>query len=91
MQIDIEHLTPEAHEALVECLKIAARRGRMLREAREREQETTCIPLLKNNLVDEAERRIPLEDQSQPTNNGQHDRCASSSGETVIDLAITDV
>ena len=39
MQIDISKLTPEAHEAIVECLKIAARHGRQLREAREREQK----------------------------------------------------
>ena len=36
MRIDIENLTPEAHQAIVECLIIAARRGRLLREARER-------------------------------------------------------
>ena len=36
MQIDMASLTPEAHQAIVECLKIAARRGRLLRETRER-------------------------------------------------------
>lgn len=45
MHIDPEKLTPEAHAAIVECLRIAARRGRQLREARERAQLNTSLGL----------------------------------------------
>lgn len=38
MQLDVEKLTPEARQALVDCLMLAARRGRLLRQARERTQ-----------------------------------------------------
>jgi hypothetical protein len=38
MQLDVKKLTPEACQALVDCLMIAARRGRLLRQARERAQ-----------------------------------------------------
>ena len=33
-------ITPEAHAALVECLRVLAARGRRLREERERQQKT---------------------------------------------------
>ena len=89
MQIDVANLTPEAHEALVECLKIAARRGRMLREAREREQAAVCAQSLQNNVVDETDKQLSPEDQSLQVNDGQQNRCASSSGDTVIDAVIT--
>ncbi len=36
LKLDETKITPEAHRAIVECLKIAARRGRELRLARER-------------------------------------------------------
>jgi hypothetical protein len=38
MRLDVKKLTPEARQALVDCLMIAARRGRLLRQARERAQ-----------------------------------------------------
>lgn len=65
MQIDIANLTPEAQKALVECLKIAARRGRLLREAREREQAVACPDLLQNNVAVGTEKQSSAEDQSQ--------------------------
>jgi hypothetical protein len=61
MQLDIAKLTPEAHRAIVECLKIAARRGRELREAREREQETECTESLQNNAADEKVKQLSPE------------------------------
>lgn len=36
LKLDETKITPEAHRAIMECLKIAARRGRELRLARER-------------------------------------------------------
>ena len=89
MQIDVANLTPEAHEALVECLKIAARRGRLLREAREREQAAACADSLQNNVADEIDRQSSPEDPSQQVNDDQQNRCDSSLGDTVIDLALT--
>jgi hypothetical protein len=68
MRIDIEHLTPEAHQAIVECLIIAARRGRLLREAREREQATACADSLQNSAADDKDRQLSPEDQPQQMN-----------------------
>ena len=58
MQLDVTKLTPEAHRAIVECLIIAARRGRLLREAREREQAVACSDSLQNNVADEKDKQI---------------------------------
>jgi len=64
MQLDVTKLTPAAHRAIVECLIIAARRGRLLREAREREQALECAQSLQNNATDMTEKQSPAEDQS---------------------------
>lgn len=71
MQIDIANLPSEAHKALVECLKIAARRGRLLREAREREQAAVGAQPLQSNAADETHKRLSPEDQSQQANKSQ--------------------
>lgn len=89
MQIDVANLTPKAHEALVECLIIAARRGRMLREAHEREQAPVCAQPLQNNVADEIDKQSSPEHQSQQVNDDQQKRCDSSLGATVVDLALT--
>ncbi len=39
MQPQIDALTSEAHEAIIACLQIAARRGRAIREERERKEK----------------------------------------------------
>jgi len=75
MQLDVTKLTPEAHRAIVECLIIAARRGRQLREAREREQAAACADALKNNIADEKDKQLSLEDQPQQANNNQLNQC----------------
>ena len=90
MEIDVANLTPEAHEALVECLKIAARRGRMLREARERELSADCAQSSNNNATEETEKQLSL-DRSQQTTDDQQNRCPPPSDEPVIDLAINGI
>lgn len=85
MQIDPTKLTPEAHRAMVECLKIAARRGRQLREAREREQETGCAESLQNNVADETDKRLSPESQLQQADDNQQDRCDPLSVDTLVD------
>ena len=64
MHLDVTKLTPRAHKAMVECLIIAARRGRLLREAREREQAVVCAQSLRNNAADETDKQSSVEDQS---------------------------
>lgn len=46
LKLDETKITPEAHEAIVECLRIAGRRGRELRLARERgeKDKPTAVP-----------------------------------------------
>ena len=68
MQIDMTKLTPEAHRAIVECLKIAARRGRVLREARERELETAPTGTQGSNAVGETCTPLSEQNQSQKGN-----------------------
>lgn len=83
MQLDVTKLTPEAHKAIVECLKIAARRGRQLREAREREAGYAAS--LQNNAADEADKRLPSEDESQQANDSQQNRCDSHPVDLLVD------
>ncbi len=52
VELDATNLTLEAHEAIVECLRIAARRGRILREACEHEQVTRQAGSPQDGLVD---------------------------------------
>ncbi len=39
-----KQLSPEAHQAIIECLRIAARRGRQLTEERERAERDAQVP-----------------------------------------------
>ena len=80
MQLDVTKLTPEAHRAIVECLIIAARRGRQLREAREREQAAACAGLLQNNVADEKDKQLSPEDQPQQANDSQPNQRDPHSG-----------
>lgn len=82
MELDVTKLTPEAHKAIVECLKIAARRGRLLREAREREQAVECADSHQDNLADETDEQLPQEDQSQQADDNQQNRCDPHSVDT---------
>jgi len=63
MQLDVTNLMPEAHEAIVECLRIAARRGRMLREAREREQAARQTGSPQDGLVDNSIQPTSIDEQ----------------------------
>jgi hypothetical protein len=63
MQLDVTNLMPEAHEAIVECLRIAARRGRMLREAREREQAARQTGSPQGGLVDNSIQPTSIDEQ----------------------------
>ena len=64
MQLDVTKLTPEAHRAIVECLIIAARRGRRLREAREREHAALDADSLLNSAVDATDQQASPEHQA---------------------------
>jgi len=75
MQLDVTKLTPEAHRAIVECLIIAARRGRLLREAREREQAATSAGTLQNGAAGEKDQELSPAGQPQQTNGSQENRC----------------
>jgi hypothetical protein len=75
MQLDVTKLTPAAHRAMVECLIIAARRGRLLREAREREQAAACSDSLQINVADEEDKQLSPEDQPQQANDSQQKQC----------------
>ena len=85
MQLDVTKLTPEAHRAMVECLIIAARRGRLLREAREREQAAACADSLQNNVADETDKGLPPEGQSQQAGGNQQNRCDPHSVDLLVD------
>lgn len=80
MQIDVATLTPEAHKAIVECLKIAARRGRQLREARERDQDAACTGSLLGNVANEEDKQFSPEDQSQQAKHSPQERSKPHSG-----------
>lgn len=73
MKIDLANLTPEAREAIVECLRIAARRGRQLREARERVQKAALADSLQTSGSGETDNRLTSEDQPQKANANQLD------------------
>ena len=71
MQLDVTKLTPEAHRAIVECLIIAARRGRLLREARERKQAAISAGSLQNGAAGEKDKQLSPEDQPKQANDSQ--------------------
>ena len=79
MQIDIANLTPEAHEALIECLRIAARRGRLLRQAREQNQATACAQSLQTEKPDETNKSLSLADQLDLMNDTKQNKSKSDS------------
>lgn len=83
MQLDITKLTPEAHRAIVECLVIAARRGRLLREAREREQAALSAGLPQNDAADQTDRQLSLEVRRQKANDSQPNQCDPPSSSQV--------
>lgn len=89
MQLDVTKLTPEAHRAIVECLIIAARRGRLLREAREREQATLGADSLQNSSVDATDQQASAEDRALQADSGQPSQNDPRSNGTVTDLATT--
>ena len=89
MQLDVTKLTPEAHRAIVECLIIAARRGRLLREAREREQAALGSDSLQNSSVDATDQQASAEDRALQADRGQPSESDLRSNGTVIDLATT--
>ena len=74
MQLDVTKLTPEAHRALVECLIIAARRGRILREAREREQVAVPIGSPQDSAMDATSQQVSSNEQSVHADNKQPSR-----------------
>jgi len=43
MQLPNDGLSPEAHEAIIACLRIAAKRGRQLRLGRKRDDQTQML------------------------------------------------
>ena len=43
MQLPNDGLSPEAHEAIIACLRIAAKRGKQLRLERERASQTQML------------------------------------------------
>ena len=67
MQLDVTKLTPEAHRAMVECLIIAARRGRLLREAREREQKAITTGM-GSDIANETGKHLSEQNHSQKGN-----------------------
>ena len=75
MRLDVTKLTPEARKALVECLKIAAHRGRQLREEREREQKIRCAESPLDNTGDAADKGSLPESQTQQTVGNQREHC----------------
>lgn len=66
LKLDETKMTPEANEAVVECLRIAARRGRELRLARERAEKDEATALVNAHSAETRDRdRQPLaEDES---------------------------
>jgi len=89
MQIDVANLTPEAHKALVECLKIAARRGRILREAREREQAALRAGSPQISTVDATHQRASSDEQSIHADSRQPSPSIPCSDTTASELATT--
>jgi len=71
MQLDVTKLTPEAHRAIVECLRIAARRGRLLREAREREQAALRTDSVQTDTTDKNSEQSPQKEKPRRTNDDQ--------------------
>jgi hypothetical protein len=89
MQLDVTILTPEAHRAIVECLIIAARRGRLLREAREREQAALGADSIQNSALEGTDQQASAEDQALQADSGQSIQSDPRLNGTVTDLATT--
>jgi len=69
MQLDVNKLTPEARQALVDCLIIAARRGRLLRESRAHGHHVEQ----RSEVMDPTKRNSTTSDTSNPTAVGPQD------------------
>ena len=68
-----DELTPEAHEAIIACLRIAAKRGRQLRLERERGSQM---------LQDSISQSDAVSNQDQSPNNPSIDKDESKSIQT---------
>ena len=90
MQLDVTKLTPEARKAIVECLKIAAHRGRQLREEREREQEIRRAESSQDDTGDAADKGSPPEIQSQQEVGNQQEQSDPHSVALSVDAPSTD-
>ncbi len=89
MQLDVTKLTPEAHRAIVECLIIAARRGRLLREVRERELAALGTDAHQNSAVEATHQHESPEDQAWQADSRQPSPSVPRSNGTVIYPATT--
>ena len=90
MRLDVTKLTPEARKAIVECLKIAAHRGRQLREEREREQRILCAESAQEKTGDATDKRSPPEGQSQQVVGNQQEQSDPHSVALSVDAPSTD-
>ncbi len=81
MKIDEATLTPEAREAIIECLRIAARRGRQLREARERNQDAASSGKTLDNVANEKEKHALPKVHPQPANDSMSEKPSAQTGE----------
>lgn len=88
MQIDITSLTPEAHEAIVECLRIAARRGRQLREVRER--AVVHMTALQSHQTAEVNKNECSQSASLLLNDGHLNSHESYGNATTINLGMSE-
>ena len=90
MQLDVTNLTPEAHRAIVECLIIAARRGRLLREAREREQAALKAGLPQNVVLDATRQQASTDEESMHSDSRRSGPSISCSDIAVSELVTTE-
>ena len=86
MQLDVTKLTSEAHQALVDCLIIAARRGRLLREAREHELASLQTGLPQISEADATGQQASLAEQSIHADSKQLSPSIPCSDTTVFEL-----
>jgi len=89
MQLDVTKLTPAAHRAIVECLIIAARRGRLLREAREREHAALGTDAHQKSAVETTHKQESPVGQAWQADSKQPSPSVPRSNGTVIDPATT--
>ena len=90
MKLDVTKLTPEARKAIVECLIIAARRGRQLREEREREQKIRYAESAQDNTGDAVDKGSPSESQPQQEVGNQQEQSDPHSVALSVNIQSTD-